>query len=126
MKLSDSEKKKIIAYMRKLQCELNLKHFDVTYDFDLDQDDGACAVTNLNPSYNRGYISFCDRRMAEQFHSAGGGWERARAIVLHEMVHILLSGMVWAGSERWASLEAFRKEHESVTSQITKILVKHI
>lgn len=126
LRLKEAERKKIIKYLRMLQDELNLKHFDITYDFKLDPDDGACATTQFNASYNRAFISFSDQRMAELFHGPGGGWERARATVLHEMVHALLSGIVWAGSERWVSFEAFRKEHESVTSQLTKILAKHI
>lgn len=124
LKLNEAQKKKISAYLYELQHELNLTHFDITYDFKLDPDDEAVAKAHFNASYARALITFNDKRMAELFRD--GGWERARKTILHEMVHVLLSGIIWIGTERWGSYEAFQKEHESLTSQLTRILAKHL
>lgn len=124
LELNENQKKKIRAYLRKIQRDLDLMHWHILFNFDCDVEEEAAGITYPQADYLQALITFNTKVMAEQWKARG--WDEVKNLCLHEMVHVLLSHLVWAAQQRWISFEDFKKEHEAMTSHITHLLSRFI
>lgn len=99
-----------------------LNHWTIRIFYDLKGDDNCPAEVNSNVDYQRANIQINEEVFANEWKEYGD--KVAKRICYHEVTHVLLARLHTIATLRYLSRNEMTEANESLTDQITKIVLQ--
>lgn len=118
MKLSKIQKMKLSKWIKGAQQKLLLNHWSIRIFYD--EKISSLMEVRCDAQYLRASICVDEYRVLQEWKKHGD--EVMQKHAFHEVVHVLLNRMDYAGQARWCTDSEWKEVNESTTEHITSIL----